>query len=141
MVNLKLQYIKTPPVSTPGVFYCLLIIIATGIFSSLAAQPKLEVAESKKNFGSVKRGEVIKNLYEISNTGDQPLLITAAEVACSCTSVDYPKEPIVPGKKTTITVTFNTTTVYGRQDRIVTLSSNDPRGAVKLRFKGTVSKN
>jgi hypothetical protein len=141
VVNLKTQHIKTPPVISPGVFYCLVIIITSAFFSSLAAQPKLEVTESKKNFGSVKRGEIIKNIYEISNTGDQPLLITTADVACSCTSVDYPREPILPGKKTIITVTFNTTTVYGRQDRIVTLTSNDPRGTVKLRFKGTVSRN
>jgi hypothetical protein len=141
VVNQQIHTSNTPPAFSPGVFYCFLFILISGLFSLAAAQPKLEVMENKKNFGSVKRGEIIKNVYEISNTGDQPLLITAADVACSCTSVDFPKDPLLPGKKTIITVSFNTTTVYGRQDRIVMLKSNDPRGDVKLRFKGSVSRD
>jgi hypothetical protein len=99
----------------------------------------MKVTESKKNFGSVQRGEVIKNEYEIVNAGDQPLVLTQADVSCSCTTVDFSRQPVLPGAKTTVTVNFNTATVYGRQDRVVELSSNDPKGPVKLRYKGTVS--
>ena len=105
------------------------------------SQPQMTIADAKKNFGYVERGTVIKNNYEITNTGNQPLLITGVEIACSCTSVDYSKEPVLPGQKTTIVVSFNTTTVYGRQDRVVLVSSNDPKGPYKLRYKGTVSRN
>ena len=100
----------------------------------------MSIAEAKKNFGSVKRGEIIKNEYEITNTGNQPLLITGVEIACSCTTVDFPKQPVLPGQKTMVTVSFNTTTVWGRQDRVVLVNSNDPKGPYKLRYKGTVSK-
>ena len=95
--------------------------------------------EAKKNFGFVKRGEIIKNDYEICNTGTSPLIITDTEISCSCTTVDFPKQPILPGQKSKITLIFNTTTVYGRQDRIVYLNSNDPKSPHKLRYKGTVS--
>jgi len=133
---------QIPPVFSPGVFYWALFVVLLFHLVPVrsSAQPKFEIAETKKNFGHVKRGEMIKNIYEIRNAGNQPLIITSAEVACSCTSVDLPKEPILPGKQTIITVTFNTTSVYGRQDRIVVLKSNDPRGDMKIRFKGSVSK-
>ena len=97
------------------------------------------VTDAKRNFGFVKRGEVIKNEFEISNTGNQPLIISGAEIACSCTTVDFPKQPLLPGQKAKVTVIFNTATVYGRQDRVVYLNSNDPKGPHKLRYKGIVS--
>ena len=112
----------------------MLVISVKGI-----SQPKLEILEAKKNFGFVKRGELIKNEYEISNTGNQPLIISNTEIPCSCTTVDFPTQPILPGQKTKVIVNFNTATVYGRQDRVVYLISNDPEGPHKLRYKGTVS--
>lgn len=96
---------------------------------------------AKKNFGFVKRGTQVKNEFEITNTGNTPLLLTGVEIACSCTTVDFSKSPVLPGQKTIVTVNFNTTTVYGRQDRVVYINSNDPESPHKLRYKGTVSKN
>ena len=116
--------------------FAFLFITATGI-----CQPKLEIAEAKRNFGFVKRGIVVKCDYEISNVGNQPLILDDAEVACSCTTVDYPDEPILPNQKATIVVSFDTKSAYGRQDRIVKIFSNDPKSPAKLRFKGTVSQN
>lgn len=123
-----------------GIFYLRLFVLLffTSLLARLEAQPKLVVKDSKINYGFVKRGELIKNEYEISNTGNRPLLITEAEIACSCTTVDFPKHPILPGQKATVVVNFNTTTVWGRQDRVVLLHSNDPKGPAKLRYKGVV---
>ena len=118
-------------------YFLIVLFVLQALF--LTAQAKIKVVEPKVNFGSVKRGEMIKNTFEIVNTGNQPLLLTGADVSCSCTTVDFPKEPILPGEKTIVTVNFNTTTVYGRQDRVVMLNSNDPSGPAKLRYKGTVS--
>lgn len=140
----KFFYIfKNPLGSAKGIFYFRrflvlgLLLFTSGVF----AQPKLEITEAKKNFGFVKRGEIIRNEYEISNTGTAPLLIDEVEVSCSCTTVEFSRKPLLPGQKTKILVIFNTTTTYGRQDRVVNVLSNDPKGPHKLRYKGTVSKS
>lgn len=114
--------------------FCFFISIQTSM-----AQPRMEVKEAKKNFGYVKRGEIVQNVYEVKNTGLAPLILLEAEVACSCTTVEFSKQPIMPGQTSTITVSFNTTTVYGRQDRIVFMHCNTPDTPIKLRFKGIVS--
>jgi len=134
---------KNPLGSTKGIFCFRMFLVLFMCSASIKglAQSKLEITEAKKNFGSVKRGVVVKNEYEIKNTGNAPLLITDVEIACSCTTVDFPKQPILPGQKTKVLVTFNTTTVYGRQDRVVYLNSNDPSGPHQLRYKGLVSKD
>lgn len=115
--------------------YLLLICPVRG-----TAQAKIEITDAKKNFGFIKRGSLVKIVYEIANIGNQPALITDAEVSCSCTSVDFFKQPLLPGQKQNITVNFDTKTVYGRQDRVVLLHSNDPKSPAKLRYKGVVSK-
>ncbi len=106
----------------------------------LAAQPKVEVPVNKQSFGSVKRGEVVELRYEVKNSGNSPLLLFASQVSCSCTQVEFSKEPIPPGKSTTVVLKFDTKSVWGRQDRYVYITSNDPKGEIALRYKGQVSK-
>ena len=140
MVNL-FKILIDPPGHSRGIFYLRLFAISTFLFLSArgSSQPKLKVTEAKKNFGIVEKGTIVKNEFEITNVGNEPLLITDAEVTCSCTEVDYPSKPIMPGEKVIVVANFDTKSAYGRQDRIVTLSSNDPKGETKLRFKGIVS--
>lgn len=134
---------RNPSAFHGGIFYFRHFFLATFLFCTICSfsQPKLNITESKKNFGHVKRGTVVKSEYEIANAGNSPLIISDVEIACSCTTVDFPKQPILPGQKAAVVVTFNTTTVYGRQDRTVLLNSNDPKGPHALRYKGTVSRN
>jgi len=114
----------------------LLLIICSSAF----AQAKLTIKDAKQNFGMVKKGELVKLNYEISNTGNEPLIINKVEVSCSCTSVEFDKKPVLPAQKTTITIIFDTKTVYDRQDRVVEVFSNDTKGPHKLRYKGVVLK-
>jgi len=107
----------------------------------LKAQPTVELLSNKQNFGSVKRGEVVELRYELRNSGNTPLLLLASEVSCSCTQVDFSKEPIAPGKSATVIVRFDTKSVWGRQDRYVYITSNASGGEIALRYKGQVSKD
>jgi hypothetical protein len=134
---------SNPPAQNRRIFYLrrLLPLLVLFITSSYCiAQAKLAVKDAKKNFGFVKQGTLVKNEFEINNTGNAPLIINDAKVECSCTSVDYPKQPLMPGQQATISVSFNTSDAYGRQDRVVELYSNDPASPGKLRFKGVVLK-
>ena len=102
------------------------------------AQPKLEISDSKKNFGFVKKGEIVRISYDIKNIGNQPLLITSVDISCSCTKAEFSSQPILPGKNSTVDLLFDTHTVYDRQDRTVLVHSNDPKSPHKLRYKGVV---
>jgi len=114
---------------------CLLLFLVS---SALTAQSKIKFSDPKKNFGFVKKGEKVNLQYEFTNEGDQPLLITEAKAECSCTTVNWPKEPIAPKQKGIITVIFDTSPTYDRQDRTVEVFSNAPGSPNKIRFKGVV---
>jgi hypothetical protein len=131
---------KNPLAKALGIFLFrnnLLLFLFVSSLQSLS-QPRLEVVDAKKSFGFVKRGEVVKIEFDIINKGNEPLLINDAEVSCSCTSVDFPKQPILPNQQVKVIVNFDTKTVYDRQDRVVYLQSNDPKGSSKIRYKGIV---
>ncbi|MGZ3899111.1 MAG: DUF1573 domain-containing protein [Bacteroidia bacterium] len=115
----------------------LLIALCCFTFKGIS-QAKLQIKDAKKNFGFVKKGEVVKIEYDITNTGDQPLIITGTDISCSCTTVDYPKQPIAPAQSVKVIVSFDTKSVYDRQDRTVDLLSNDPKSPHKIRYKGIV---
>jgi hypothetical protein len=117
-------------------FFSLLICLSFNLFS----QPQLKFADAKQNFGFVKKGEQVKLLYTFTNAGNQPLIITDAIAECSCTKVNFPKEPIQLGKSGTIEVMFDTAPTYDRQDRTVEVISNDTKSPTKIRFKGVVLK-
>lgn len=125
---------------SPSIFrgaFCLGLIFISCISY---AQPQLKFKDLKKNFGFVKKGEVVTMEYEFTNIGNQPAIITESKVECSCTTVEFPKQPIAPNQSDKIVVKFDTKTVYDRQDRTVEIISNAKNSSQKIRFKGVVLK-
>lgn len=119
-------------------FQVFLFLLLLAVYGAGNAQPRAEVAEWKKSFGTVKQGDPVKFEYAVLNKGDQPLIFEDYEVACTCTSAQLPAQPVLPGKTAIITVSFSTASAIGRQDRVVAVYSNDPKAPLKLRFRGSV---
>lgn len=117
-------------------FFLLLVLVSTAFRP--AGGPLLQFEELKYNFGFIRQGEVVTHEFSFTNSGDQPAVITDAEVACKCTTVEFPKTPIAPGAKGTIKVTFDSKSAIDRQERTVLLKSNGPE--VTLTFKCVVLK-
>jgi hypothetical protein len=124
-----------------GIFYLrailIMLLMSVGL-KNVNAQAKAIAREPKRDFGKVKKGELLEFEYWIVNTGNQPLLIQPYEAECSCTKVEIPQKPVLPADSSVVKIKFNTGIVYDRQDRLVKLSSNG--GVIKLRFKGFVNR-
>ena len=142
--NLKINFLinKGPSASGGGIFYFIpfvVFIFLFGFASSLQAQAKIKFTETKKDLGKVKKGDIVTTDYEFINEGNQPLIITNYEVECSCTTVDFPKQPIAPGQTNKLTVKFDTKSAYDRQDRKVVIISN-AKNSASVRIKCFVQK-
>lgn len=81
------------------------------------------MAESH-DFGSIKEGEVVETEFKFTNTGDAPLIISAAQGSCGCTIPEYPKAPIATGEEGRILVSFNSEGKPNQQSKTVTLTTN-----------------
>ena len=93
-----------------------------------------EVTPIKADLGIMKVGEAKKQVFEIKNTGDKPPVIITTSTTCSCASVDFPKNPIMPGGSATVEVTMKPKDV-GFFNEIIMLKCNTEYPA-KLRIRG-----
>jgi hypothetical protein len=75
--------------------------------------------------------------FYFTNTGNDLLIIHQAVASCGCTVPKYPKEPIRPGERGSITVTYNGTgKAPGVFKKSVTLRTNAKTELVRLYIMG-----
>lgn len=103
-----------------------------------AAGPQIQFDEMKYDFGSAKQGEVVKHVFKFKNTGTQPLVISNIGVSCGCTTPEWTKDPVMPGKTGIITANFNTAGKMGIQNKVLTVESNSAGGNAMVSVIGEV---
>ncbi|MBX2972615.1 MAG: DUF1573 domain-containing protein [Flavobacteriales bacterium] len=87
--------------------------------------PKMEFTTTHVDFGRIVQGAKVETSYTFKNTGGSPLVISDVRGSCGCTvGKDWPKEPVPPGGKATISVSFDSEGRNGRQDKTVTVVAN-----------------
>jgi len=106
----------------------------------MAQQAEFKFNDKTIRLGKVAEGEVVTTSFVFKNTGDSPLIISDYKVACTCTKVIFPKEPILPGKEAALEVTFDSAEKIGYQDRSIEIYSNAKKSPEKIRFTLTVIK-
>jgi hypothetical protein len=122
----------------------LVAVTAIGAYAQKGAQFQFKDKNDTYDFGTVKDGEQVVHIYEFKNTGDQPLMILKAEAGCGCTTPEWPKTPILPGKTGNIKVTFNSTGRVGPVFKDIAIQSNavqadKSKERYVITLKGTVA--
>ena len=89
------------------------------------------------DFGTLKVGDVKTVTITFTNIGKKPLILDDVISSCDCTTVDWSKQPIMPGKKGTIKATY-TAKHTGLISKRLTVLSNANTDRVILQLKGEV---
>lgn len=89
------------------------------------------------DFGELKVGDVKTVTVTFTNIGKKPLILDDVISSCDCTTVDWSKQPIMPGKKGTIKATY-TAKHTGLISKRLTVLSNANTDRVILQLKGEV---
>ncbi|MCX8525741.1 MULTISPECIES: DUF1573 domain-containing protein [Chryseobacterium] len=103
-------------------------------------QPTTTIALSESNFdfGNIKKGSKVNHVYEVTNTGTNPLIISEVKPGCGCTAPEFTKEPIMPGKKGKITLSFDSANFDGAVNKYADVFANVENAPVKLTFNANV---
>ncbi len=98
----------------------------------------LVLSEAMFDFGDIKKGESKSHTYEVTNTGTNPLIISAVKPGCGCTAPDYSKEPILPGQKGFITLKFDSTNFDGSIQKQAEVFANVEKAPIIIGFTGNI---
>ncbi len=125
----------------------LLVLSCVLVFLSLYAQNQNEAPEppapvfkfekEEVNFGNIPYGAPVTTEFEFRNIGKQPLVIKDVRRNCNCTSVSFPREPIMPNKTGVIKAEYDASE-EGVFNKKLTVLANTQEGMHALRIKGTV---
>tara|TARA_R110000765_G_scaffold112821_1_gene205063 strand:+ start:40 stop:471 length:432 start_codon:yes stop_codon:yes gene_type:complete len=119
----------------------IVLVLFVGLLGiSLNAQDKTAKIEFKSDtvdYGEIQKGADGIRVFEFTNTGDAPLIISKVSSSCGCTIPKSPKDPILPGKKGEIQVKYDTNRV-GPIRKAVTVISNADTPTVVLKIKGEI---
>ena len=94
--------------------------------------PKIEFEESTHNFGDITQGDKVQHVFAFANTGTEPLVLSRVMTTCGCTAPSWPKEPIAPGEKGEITISFNSAGKMGMQNKVITVVSNASNSTARI---------
>ncbi len=116
-----------------------LLLIFTLLTVTLAAvaQPRISSNKETHNFGQIEWKKPVTVEYTITNTGNEPLVLTNVTTSCACAVADWTKEPIAPGAKGTVKASFDAKAL-GRFDKSIGIYSNATPNLVYLKFTGEV---
>ena len=103
-------------------------------------QPTTTIALSESNFdfGNIKKGAKVNHVYEVTNTGTNPLIISEVKPGCGCTAPEFTKDPIMPGKKGKITLSFDSTNFDGSVQKYADVFANVENAPIKLTFNANI---
>ncbi|MBP0904443.1 DUF1573 domain-containing protein [Mariniflexile gromovii] len=119
----------------------LFTILFIGLVSlAINAQDKVAKIEFKTDtvdYGTIEKGSNGVRVFEFTNTGNAPLIISNVTSSCGCTIPKKPEGPILPGKTGEIEVKYDTNRVNPIR-KTITVISNAETPTVALKIKGEV---
>lgn len=120
----------------------IVLILFVGLLAiSLNAQDKAAKIEFKSetvDYGVIEKGSDGVRVFEFTNTGTAPLIISKVSSSCGCTIPKKPEEAILPGKTGEIQVKYDTKRV-GPIRKAITVISNADTPTKVLKIKGEVT--
>ncbi|MGV3538337.1 MAG: DUF1573 domain-containing protein [Rufibacter sp.] len=119
----------------------LLFVVALVMFTQglASAQGVLTFEKETHDFGNIPEGPVASHEFVVKNTGNQPVVISNVQPSCGCTTPEWSKDPILPGKTAIIKAGYNTAGRPGAFNKALTISSNAEPSTQMLFIKGTVT--
>lgn len=119
-------------------FYALALAVL--FYGSIMAQPVIKFEKNIHNFGQFDKKKIQTYEFIFTNTGDEPLVIHQAYGSCGCTVPQFSTEPIQPGKKGTIKVTFNGKSQFnGKFKKSVSVRSNASNSLARVYIEGIIT--
>ncbi len=123
-----------------SISFCILLTLAS--YFHLAGQeskPVISFIQKEFDFGTFPESAgLVVHDFKFTNTGKVPLILNDVKASCGCTTPEWTKEPVLPGKSGSIRVTFNPKNRPGTFNKTIQVNSNADLPVVTLAIEGVV---
>src|ERR1700709_2945197 len=115
------------------------VIIGFAFTASAQDNEKAEFKfnEEKHDVGKIPQGTPVTTVFEFTNIGKEPLILTNVQPTCGCTRADYTKTPVKSGEKGIIKITYNAA-AGGPFNKTIVVTSNAKTPTKYLNIVGEV---
>lgn len=124
--------------------FLILLVLSLSVLGSFAMKSQTTIQDSLvfdqtiHDYGTIEQGGDGNCEFKFTNNSATPLILSNVKASCGCTVPEWPREPIAPGKASSIKVKYNTNNV-GAFSKTITVTSNAPNSTVVLTIKGVVT--
>lgn len=102
------------------------------------AQGVMTFEKELHDFGNVPEGTMATYEFKFKNTGNQPIIIAGVQASCGCTTPDWTKAPVLPGKMGVVKAMYSSAGRPGIFNKTITVTSNAATPSAVLSIKGNV---
>ena len=108
---------------------------------AMMAQAEIKFEKVVHDFGTFEEtSPVQKATFTFTNVGNKPLVINQAIASCGCTVPSYTKQPIAPGQKGQISVTYNGRGMFpGHFKKSITIRTNGNVEMSRIYIEGVMN--
>src|SRR6478735_1836585 len=118
----------------------ILSFVVLGISSVAQVAKPLQFKEEVYNFGEVlEKGGPVTHQFECTNLSNRPVKILNVKPSCGCTTPDWTKDPIPPGKTGFVQARFDPKGRPGFFTKSLTVTTDLDSNPIQLQIKGTVN--
>ena len=121
-----------------GFIYVALLVLAVSAVScsKRVAPTSVEVKDPVRHYFPILQGQTLELVFEVANTGDNPLVITEIQTSCGCVVADRKSHIIVPPERSQfIPLKYDSNKNVGAVAHTIWVYGNIlPAGLVKLKF-------
>jgi hypothetical protein len=115
------------------------LFLFAGLFASAQTTSQITFESLEHDFGRIKEdaGPATFN-FNFKNTGSVPLVVSSVGTSCGCTTPEWSKDPVLPGKSGFVKVSYDPVNRPGSFNKTITVVANIPNGAEVLKISGEV---
>lgn len=135
------MYLCSTPIRNKMNVRKLILLIFFGLcFPAAALQAQLVFEPDTWDFGTIEESDGrVSHTFTGVNRGDKPLVILDIVTTCGCTVPAFSREPILPGGRTQVTVTFDPFNRPGAFAKELGVYSTERVKVAKLTVQGRVT--
>ena len=110
---------------------------SAAIMSGNDGEAEVKWTKTSIDLGEIEMNKPAPATFVFKNIGELPVIISTVKASCGCTTSDYTKDPVKPGNKGEVTVTYNARKA-GTFQKTARVYIQGIEESVVLRIKGKV---